>query len=123
MSVVLSDAQQRLRRQHGIEIPLEDISELIYADDTLLLGKDAEMVEKYLACVVEVGLEAGLEVNWKKVELLNMKCSKRIARLDGHSIEPTLAWPIRTRPTDGPGRGIAIFFRIRSPTRLRFANP
>ena len=49
MSVMLGDAQHILQQDHGIVLSHGEISELIYADDTLLVGMDMEVVEKYLA--------------------------------------------------------------------------
>ena len=87
MSVMLHDAQQRLREVHGIVIPTDAVSELIYADDTLLVGANAGTISKYLTCVVEVGLENGLEMNWKKVELMSVKCSSPLTTPEGQLLE------------------------------------
>ena len=88
MSVMLSDAQELLWKDHGIVLSAGEISELIYADDTLLVGMDVGVVEKYLACIVTVGLQNGLEMNGQKVELLNIiKCSRPLVRPDGQSVE------------------------------------
>jgi hypothetical protein len=87
MSVMLGDAQELLLQNYGIVLSPGEISELIYADDTLLVGMDVGVVEKYLACIVAVGMENGLEMNWQKVELLNIKCSRPLVRPDGQLVE------------------------------------
>jgi len=87
MSVMLGDAQHLLQQDHGIVLSHGEISDLIYADDILLVGMDMEVVEKYLACIVTIGLQNGLEMNWQKVELLNIKCSQPLARPDGQVVE------------------------------------
>ena len=86
MSVVLQDARGRLENTHGIELPEESLSELLYADDTLLLGTNTQAVQKYLDCIVEVGLEYGLEMNWGKVECLASRCDPHLFRPDGQQI-------------------------------------
>ena len=88
MSVVLGDAQQLLRDVYGIALSSDDINELIYADDTLLVGSDAAVVGRYLACIVEIGLANGLEMNWNKVEVMSVKCSSPLVRPDGQALTP-----------------------------------
>jgi len=86
MSVVLQDARGRLANNHGIDLPADSLSELLYADDTLLLGSNAQATQKYLDCIVEVGHEYGLEMNWGKVKCLATRCDPHLLRPDGQQI-------------------------------------
>ena len=74
MSVLMEDSHSKLRRDHGVEFPVGSINEIVYADDTLLVGSDAQTVEKQLSCIVELGRAYGLEMNWQKVELMTVRC-------------------------------------------------
>ena len=61
-------------------------NELLYADDTLLLGAHAQTIERQLQCIVAIGAEYGMEMNWQKVEVLNAKGAAQINRPDGGAI-------------------------------------
>ena len=68
MSVLLHDAQDELRTKHGITLPYGEISELIYADDTLLIGAAGPDLEEYLRAVSKAGAEYGLQLHWDKFQ-------------------------------------------------------
>ena len=54
MKVPLQDAQEKLHSEHGIDIPFGTISELVYADDALLVGESGQVIQTYLQCIVAV---------------------------------------------------------------------
>ena len=83
MSILLGDAREKLQHTYGITLAQDCMHELIYADDTLLMGTHGPALEKYLACIVEAGQENGLFMNWSKVELLIANCDGNIKRPDG----------------------------------------
>ena len=59
------------------------MNELLYADDTLLIGAHGPTIEKYLNCIVHVGQESGLLMNWGKVELMTVNCNGAVTTPDG----------------------------------------
>ena len=85
MSVLMADVQTKLWTDHGIRLPSETTSELLYADDTLLVGTNAQTVEKQLACIVELGAQYGLEMNWAKVDLMTARCDLDLKTRRGKS--------------------------------------
>ena len=91
MSVLMTDAQEKLKRDHGIDLPKDSVSELLYADDTLLVGTCAGPMQKYLDCIVDIGAEYGLCLNWKKVELMSAGVAADIAGPDGKRLEPKIS--------------------------------
>ena len=52
---------------------ISNADDTLYADDTLLVGTSEQTIEKQLACIVELGATYGLDMNWKKVELMKAK--------------------------------------------------
>ena len=86
MSVIMTDVHQNLQDVHGINLSMECISELLYADDTLIVGAHPQTVEKQLQCIVEIGREYGMEMNWQKVEMMTAKCESHLSRPDGNAI-------------------------------------
>ena len=87
MSVLLRDAQDDLSSKYGISLPHGVISELIYADDTLLVGSHAGTIQRFLHCIIERGQEYGLELNWQKLELLSARSGGTINTTDGKPLQ------------------------------------
>ena len=82
----MDDVHAKLHAEHGIQLN-STVTELMYADDTLLVGSDAQTVEKQLACIVELGEAYGLEMNWQKVELMTANGDVDICRPTGENIK------------------------------------
>ena len=62
----MQDAKQSLRANHAYaahEGAL--VEELLYADDTLLIHSDAEVVRIYMECVRKAGANYGWQFIWK----------------------------------------------------------
>ena len=76
MTVLMHDAKEQLRAIYG-DIFSEKmcIHELLYADDTLLLDTTGDALEKYMWMVIDFGKQYGLQLNWKKVELMSVRSS------------------------------------------------
>eukprot|EP00973_Karenia_brevis_P064589 8973173-Karenia_brevis.AAC.1 len=77
MTILLHDAREMLKMDYNIELDSNDINELIYADDTLLVGSSVNHLQMYMQCISTVGCEYGLTLNWKKVDQLNINCDDR----------------------------------------------
>ena len=63
MTVLVHDARRKLTEEDGIELPAGSVSELLYADDTVLAGRDGQVVQKYMEAIIAHGAEYGLELN------------------------------------------------------------
>ena len=57
--------------------------DLVYADDTLLVETVTTHLQAYMECIAACGQKYGLQLNWSKVEQLNINCD-RDALLDPH---------------------------------------
>ena len=88
MTVLISDAKASYRNQGHLSSTTL-VSELLYADDTLLVDVDAHAVEAYMHCVQEAGATYGLAFNWKKLELLSLGEDYAIKMPDGRNIKQT----------------------------------
>ena len=63
MTVLLHDAKEDFENMQG---PVDEtfvVQDLVYADDTLLIGVDGDRVEGYMDSIVLVGAEYGLQLN------------------------------------------------------------
>ena len=88
MTVLIWDAKAILRETHfGNESHDPDLHELLFADDTLLIGADDADIRAYLQCIQMAGREYGLELNFDKFELLALGKRATILKNDGTAIE------------------------------------
>ena len=76
MTVVLEDVHATLQ----LGTPSDVIKDLLYADDTLLVGSSTQEIEKKLSCIVAMGAQYGLTMNWKKVELMSFRADNGVQR-------------------------------------------
>ena len=70
----------RLAYEHG------DLADVIYADDTLLVGACAQHVEEFLRAVAAAGRIYGLDLHEKKFQLLQVGCADTIRNTKFDSI-------------------------------------
>ena len=63
-----------------------EISELMYADDTLLLATNNEDAEIYMQCIEQAGRMYGLQLNWNKLEVLPVRCEARVRTPNGELV-------------------------------------
>ena len=82
----MSDARAEVERTHGDVLTADLVHELIYADDTLLIDARGQVVQAYMDAVVSVGAQYGLQINWKKVELMAVRCNPDISDNIGQQI-------------------------------------
>ena len=50
----------------------ESVEELLYADDTLILGNDSKIIERYIQTIATQGKKYGLSLNMDKLEMIRM---------------------------------------------------
>ena len=61
----------------------EEISDLMYANDTLILEVNNEHAEIYMFCIEQAGRMYGWQLNWNKMEELPMRCEAQIKKSNG----------------------------------------
>ena len=62
------------------------MKELVYADDTLLIDLQSDVLQLFMECVAEAGKEYGLSFNWKKLEVLPVRTEACIVKPDGTQV-------------------------------------
>ena len=65
-----------------------DLSELLYADDTLIMSVSASSLQRFLKLVSEAGAAYGLELHLGKFQLLNVRCPGADVFSDAGLIDP-----------------------------------
>ena len=75
MTVLVHDAKKLYADRMGADMPNEfGINEILYADDTLLVGVSAQVLEEYMECIRVCGSQYGMSFNANKFEALQMNC-------------------------------------------------
>jgi hypothetical protein len=83
MTMLMHDAKHDLA-QRGSGVP-DDLfaTELLYADDTLIVDVDSSRAELFMNCIGRAGSHYGLSFNWRKLEVLPVRCEAKICKPDG----------------------------------------
>ena len=68
---------------------ISNLADVVYADDTLLLGTSSAHVEEFLHCVAKSGSSYGLQLHPDKLQLLQVNCKQSIRVDMEHSVDPT----------------------------------
>ena len=88
VTVVMTDAVRMMPKCQQEMLSKHTLAELLYADDTLLLGVSAVHVEKFLAAVESSGANFGLKLHADKFHLLCARCTEQIRHTDGKGVCP-----------------------------------
>ena len=75
MSVLLSDASAMLSAPAKLAYERGDLSDVVYADDTLLISTSSAHLAEYLSAVAKAGEKYGMELHWNKFQLLPIQCT------------------------------------------------
>ena len=85
MSVIITDARHQLHAHVGHVGSA--VTEILYADDTLIVDHRGDSAEPYMEAIANEGNHYGLVFNWNKLEYLCVGCSPSIAQPDGTAIK------------------------------------
>lgn len=85
MSIIIADERQELHAKIGS--PEDDVFEVLYADDTLIVDQDGDLAEMYMYCIRDQGLYYGFDFNWTKIMYLSINCNPCIRKLDGQPVK------------------------------------
>ena len=87
MTVLMHDAKNELANQ-GVQLNGHCfVNDLVYADDTLLVDVDDEVLGKFMNSVGTIGQEYGLQFNWSKLEALPVNTPAVIQTPDNNHVQ------------------------------------
>ena len=86
MTVLMHDASQAFQARGLSQDARIPVSELIYADDTLVVGVSDDYVSKLMEAIHCAGSNYGLAFNWSKLEALPVCCGTALTKPDGTPI-------------------------------------
>ena len=61
--------------------------ELLFADDTLIMDMDMDVIDAFMSSIALAGSQYGLTLHWGKLELLPIRCSGRLCAPNGQVIQ------------------------------------
>ena len=99
----MHDAVAMLSRPAREAYERGELADIVYADDTLLLGSCSKHVEELLRAVAFSGRAYGLELHQGKFQLLQVRCASTVRNLSLDSIPstPSLVYLGATLAADG----------------------
>ena len=90
--IVMQDLISRARESLSAEARrgMEDhrLFEILFADDTLILGLSAAHVQEFAAAIEKIGSELGMSLHWGKTQLLSLGTTEQVHSPSGEVIEP-----------------------------------
>lgn len=86
MTVLMHDAVSLLSAGARASYEKGALTDLIYADDTLLIGTNSEYVNEFLHAVCLAGHSIGMELHWGKFQLLSVRSVPDIATPSGEKV-------------------------------------
>ena len=87
MTVLLDDAVKALSHDAREEYNKGELADVVFADDTLLMGVSDVHVSSYLHAVAESGKRYGMELHWGKFQVLPLQCSPSVMDQDGNELK------------------------------------
>ena len=79
MTTALHEAKAKLTA-NGVVLHDEVVcNDLVYADDTLLIDVHGRNLQRFMEAVQAIGGEAGLQFNWDKLELLQVRSDQQVS--------------------------------------------
>ena len=82
ITVLLHDVKQEM----GPSTESLLLSDLVYADDTLLVGTSDIFLQRFMTCIGRAGGSYGLSVNWNKLEAMPVRTIAQLKKPDGNDI-------------------------------------
>ncbi|CAE8640176.1 unnamed protein product [Polarella glacialis] len=88
MTILMHDAKHNMTEHAAAKVTPSNllVNELLYADDTLIVDVDAARAEQFMHCIGRAGSMYGFFFNWRKLEILSVRCEAKIAKPDGSYI-------------------------------------
>ena len=88
MTVLMHDAVGQLDSEALSSHQRGDLSDVLFADDTLVLGVSAKHVTQLTTAIERCGKDYGLHLHWGKVQLVNARLQVDVFSPDGTALAP-----------------------------------
>jgi len=82
----MSDAQACLSSKARLDLAKGALEDILFADDTLVIGSCGSHVEEYMAAIEKQGHEYGLQVHWGKTQLVTACIQQQLTCPNGQPL-------------------------------------
>ena len=89
MTILMEDARALLSAELRQAISAGNLEEVLYADDTLVIGACGKHVQEYMAKIEACGHHYGLQIHWGKVQVLAVCTDESVQDPSGNRIQPS----------------------------------
>ena len=104
MTVLMHDAVANLVPAAAEAYKAGRLYDLLYADDTLILGTNAQDIGQFAAVIERMGANYGMSLHWGKTQALPILSTDRILQPDGTPMTEVSAMKYLGAVMDGHGR-------------------
>ena len=104
MTVLMHDAVANLEPAAAEAYRAGRLYDLLYADDTLILGTNAQDIAQFAAVVERMGANYGMSLHWGKTQALSILSADRILQPDGSPMTEVSEMKYLGAVLDGHGR-------------------
>ena len=87
MTVLMHDAHNTLSPAAKEAVRSGRLSDVLYADDTLLIGSASEHIEELARAIEQAGAQYGMTLHWGKTQALSVCTTQRLTGSDGKPVE------------------------------------
>ena len=104
MSIIMADVVARLEPNAAQAYRENQLFELLYADDTLLIGANPDYVGHFAALVERAGADYGMSLHWGKTQALAVRTLDHVKKPDGTPMDHETSLLYLGSVIDGHGR-------------------
>ena len=87
MTILMQEANAALSKNPAYTAPPNFVSDLVYADDTLVIAVDETSAHAYMNSIAAAGQEYGLTFNWSKLEVMPVRTAGKIITPSGSFVK------------------------------------
>ena len=87
MTVLMHDAHSLVSAECRASVSSKTLSDILYADDTLIMGRNKQHVEELAVAVETVGVRFGMKLHWGKTQAISIGTAERLQTPDGQIIQ------------------------------------
>ena len=111
MTVLMTDAQARLSSAAREALDKGNLEDVLFADDTLVIGSVGTHVEQYMEAIEACGREYGLQIHWGKVQLLTVCTDQFLKSPTGQALNRSTSMVYLGSAIDSDGKYTAELSR------------
>ena len=87
MTILMHDAYGMLGAHSSRAVERSSLYDILYADDTLVVGADAKCVEELAVAIEKSGARYGMSLHWGKVQAMPVRTDAKLHQANGDEMQ------------------------------------